>query len=147
MFDRPEHEEADDMRAWFRYFRMTKHLPGMEMKFNAEMKRAANAKQARMVLTAYAAAAMDVVFFCGFRPEKELARELQETFGLKPAQMMLLSVNDVAGPLKVTAEKLTERLREGGFSVSDSGIITGFTAPPLPESFRPTFPGRRAPKP
>jgi hypothetical protein len=145
MFDRPEHEEADDMRAWFRYFRMTKHLPGMAMKFDAEMKRIRTATQAKMVLTAYAAAAMDVVFFCGFREAKDLAQELQETFGLKPAQMMLLSVNEVAEPLKVTVEKLTERLREGGFTVSGTGIITAFNAPAAAENFRPRFLDKRGP--
>ncbi len=128
MFDDPPKQD-DDMRNWFLYFRMTKHLPGMPMKFEAEMKRAKTAPRAKMVLTAYAAAALDVVFFCGFRPNGELSKELQETFGLKPAQMMMLSVHDIAAPLKVGADKVTERLTEGGFTVSPSGIITGFEAP------------------
>lgn len=127
----------DDPVEWFRYFRMTKHLPGMAMKFDAQMKRADTAYAAKRIMTSYAAAALDVVFFCGFYPEKELATELESTFGLKPAQMLLLSVAEIAEPLKVTAEKLTERLKTGGFRISGSGIITGFERPaaaPRPQS-------------
>lgn len=127
----------DDPVEWFRYFRMTKHLPGMAMKFEAQMKRADTAYAAKRVMTSYASAAMDVVFFCGFYPEKELATELEGTFGLKPAQMLLLSVAEIAEPLKVTTEKLTERLKTGGFRISEDGIISGFDRPsvlPRPQS-------------
>lgn len=127
----------DDATEWFRYFRLTKHLPGMAMKFDAQMKRADTAYAAKRVLTSYASAALDVVFFCGFYPEKELAAELENTFGLKPAQMMLLSVDEIAEPLKVSAEKLTERLKTGGFRISKDGIISGFERPavaPRPNS-------------
>lgn len=132
----------DSVAAWFRYFRMTKHLPGMAMKFDAEMKRADTARRARMVLTAYTAAAMDVVIFCGFQPREKLAQELQETFGLKPAHLMMLSVDEVAQPLKITPRELTERLREGGFEISAAGLVTGFAPPNVPSPApRPRPPG------
>ncbi|MEZ0226762.1 MAG: hypothetical protein ACAH83_19550 [Alphaproteobacteria bacterium] len=140
MFDAPKN--YDDATEWFRYFRMTKHLPGMAMKFDAEMKKVDTPEAAKRVMTSYASAALDVVFYCGFRQPNELAQELQEVFGLKPAQMMLLSVNEVAEPLKVTAEKLAERLKAGGFRISEDGIISGFDRPsaaPQPPS-SPTRP-------
>ena len=130
MFDKAP-DSYDDPTDWFRYFRLTKHLPGMEMKFGREMKRAPNAKAARTVLTTYASAAMDVVVFCGFRPREKLAQELQETFGLEPAHMMLLSVDEMAKPLKITRQDLAWRLTDGGFTISEEGFITAFK-PPAP---------------
>jgi hypothetical protein len=119
---------------------MTKHLPGMAMKFDAQMNRVDTAYAARRVMTSYASAALDVVFFCGFYPEKELATELEKTFGIKPAQMLLLSVAEIAEPLKVTEEKLAERLKTGGFRISEDGIISGFDRPPVPQ--QPSNSGR-----
>jgi hypothetical protein len=127
----------DDAAEWFRYFRFTKHLPGMQMKFDAQMKRAPTAQAARIVLTTYASAALDVVFSCGFRQKPELSVELEETFGLKPAQMLLLSVDDIVKPLKVTKEELTDRLTTGGFRISANGIITGFERPSEAAKLRP----------
>lgn len=139
MFNKPDN--YDDPTDWFRYFRMTKHLPGMEMKFNQEMERAPDAKAARLILTTYASAAMDVVVFCNFRPRERLAQELQETFGLKPAHLMLLSVDEIAKPLKITSQDLAWRLTDGGFNVSEDGVVTSFKSP-LPAVTRKPFPGR-----
>ncbi|TAL35300.1 MAG: hypothetical protein EPN97_07515 [Alphaproteobacteria bacterium] len=134
MFDEAP-KSYDDPVEWFRYFRMTKYLPGMQMKFEDQMKRADTAYAALRVMTSYASAALDVVFFCGMQENKMLARELEETFGLRPAHMILLSVDEIAKPMKVTPHELTERLKTGGFRISGSGIITGFDRPP--EARRP----------
>lgn len=144
MFDKAP-DNYDDPMAWFRYFRFTKHLPGMEMKFNQEMERVPDAKSARAVLTTYASAAMDVVIFCGFRPREGLAQELQETFGLKPSQLMLLSVDEIAKPLKITRQDLAWRLTDGGFTISDDGLITAFKSPTPAVNSRPFPPGNRSP--
>lgn len=128
MFDEAP-KNYDDATEWFRYFRLTKHLPGMQMKFDAEMKRAETPEAAHRVMTSYASAALDVVLFHGLSDNRTLARELEDTCGLRPAQLLLLSVHDIAQPLRVTTHELAIRLAVGGFSISKDGTITGFDRP------------------
>jgi hypothetical protein len=127
MFDVPKN--YDDATEWFRYFRMTKHLPGMQMKFDAEMKRAETPEAAHRVMTSYVSAALDVVLFHGLSDNRTLAQELEQTCGLRPAQLLLLSVHDIVQPMRVTTRELALRLAIGGFHISADGIITGFDRP------------------
>lgn len=137
MLDKPEN--YDDLKEWFTWFRMTKYLPAMPTKFEAALAEAPDARAARTVMTAYAAASLDVVFFIPLHPAHDLAEDLDFLCKFKPSDMLLLSVNEVASPMKIDAPELAKRLAEGGFRIVD-GTVTGYEKP-LP----PAEPQRRKP--
>jgi hypothetical protein len=148
MFDRTP-KDYNNLEDWFLYFRLTKFLPAMPRKFEEQIAKVSNAKEARMVMTGYAAASIDVVFFCGgFYPKNQFARELEDSCSLKPAQLLLLNVNELAKPLKrADADQLRERLTEAGFTVAPDGTITSFERPAGTPKPRPRREDPPPPKP
>lgn len=132
-FDKPGH--YDDIREWFTWFRLTKHLPAMPKKFAQAMQEAPDAQAARTVMTAYAAASLDVAFFVPMHPPQGLAQDLEFLCGFQPSWMLRLSVKDMAGSMHMTAQELSSRLAEGGFRVDESGLVTGYEQPaPIPDA-------------
>ncbi len=126
--DKPK--DYSNLTAWFHHFRFTKHLPGMPMKLRAAMKEAPDNNAARFVMTAYAAAALDVAFFIRLgNVPATFAQELELTTGLKTGWLQSLSVDEIAKPMKVTAAELAAKLREGGFKIDADGIIGGYEQP------------------
>lgn len=138
MLDKPEN--YDDLKEWFTWFRLTKHLPAMPAKFETALAEVPDAKAARTVMTAYAAASLDVAFFIPIHPTHELADSLDFFCKFKPSDMLLLSVDEIAAPMKIDTPELARRLSEGGFSIVD-GIVTGFekpAPPPVPQKRKPS---------
>jgi hypothetical protein len=133
--------DYNDGADWFRYFRMTKYLPAMKTKYKTQIDRAPTPEAARTVMTAYAAAALDVCFFIK-TPAGNIAGDLQETFGLHPNNLLTLSVKDIAALARVGEDTLAERLEAAGYRMTADGTIAGFTPPKQPA--RPT--ARPAPK-
>lgn len=129
-----------DITQWFLHFRLTKHLPGMQTKLQSAMKLAPDAKAKRFVMTAYAAASLDVAFYLPYRPATELAQHLEELCGVKPFWLQGLSVHEIAAPMKVTAEELEKKLETAGFRIDEDGIIMGHLPPPPKPSLKPRNP-------
>jgi len=128
MFDRVP-ENYDNAKDWFLYFRMTKYLPAMPKKFEAAMERVETAKAARTVMTGFASAALDIALFCHYREGPEFAPQLEAFCGLKPKHLLLLSVTDLAAPLKIGPEQLAKKLTAAGFTIDAKNIITNFEKP------------------
>ncbi|MBI1214292.1 MAG: hypothetical protein GC185_00570 [Alphaproteobacteria bacterium] len=128
--DRPD--DYADAKQWFSYFRLTKYLPAMPDKYKAEIDRAPTADAAKTVMTAYAAAALDVIFFVNMAPPQGIGTALEQTFGLHPNNLLELSVPELAVLAKVERDTLSTRLKDAGYKVSEGGEITGFTPPQKP---------------
>lgn len=133
-------DNYDDVTQWFLHFRMTKYLPGMQTKLQTAMKQAPDAKTKRFVMTAYAAASLDVAFYLPYRPDTELAQHLEELCGVKPFWLQGLSVHEIAQPMKVTADVLESKLQTAGFKIDKDGIILGHLPPPPSPNLRPRNP-------
>lgn len=143
MLDKPK--DYNDIKQWFSYFRLTKYLPGMVGKLKSAMSEVPDNNAARFVMTAYAAAALDVVFYVPMSPPSGLAQDLEFLCGVKPGWLQTLSVAEIAKPMKITAAELAEKLKTGGFEIDASGII-GRYEQPTPAQSGPSRP-RAAPRP
>jgi hypothetical protein len=137
MFD-AKPDSYDDLTAWYRHFRMTKHLPAMPAKLAAAMRDAPDNHAARFVMTGYAAAAIDIALFLPASGPTGIGQDIEFLCGIKPAWLQTLSVNEIAQPLKITAEELTQRMRASGFAIDDKGIIGIYTPPATAAASRPS---------
>ncbi len=121
-------EDYSDQEDWFRYFRMTKYLPAIATKFEREFPKVPDAEAARIVMTAYAGAALDIIIFGGYTEPKNWAKELDEMFKLKPSDFLQLRTDDLAVLVRLDTDTLITRLQAAGFETAD-GRITRFTPP------------------
>lgn len=136
MLDKPN--DYNDLTEWFRYFRMTKYLPAMPNKLKDAMRAVPDVASARHVMTAYAAAAIDIALYIPMGGPAELARDLEFLTGLRPVMLQSLSVHEIAQPMKITAEDLAVKLKTTGFQLDSNGMITGFEAPRAATAAGPT---------
>jgi hypothetical protein len=121
-------QNAHDDAGWFRHFRMTKHLPAIIGKFDAAMaQNATDGKASKAVLTAYAAAALDILLHIG-TPPRHIAAALAETFQLTPQHFLFLELDDFARLSGRGRLTLGEAMSDAGFLVS-KGAVAGFRLP------------------
>ena len=126
MMDRPD--SYDDPGAWFNYFRMTKHLPAMSVKFHNEITKAPDAGTARMIMTAYVATACDILMTHHSKLNVYFKEDLGIMFDLKPNDLYSLSVKDIAVLFNCSADSLEKYLDHEGFKV-ENGRIAGLHDP------------------
>jgi len=121
-------QDLRDDAGWFRHFRMTKYLPAITGKFDAAMAQTADdAKASKAVMTAYAAAALDILLHIS-TPPQHIAADLAETFKLTPQHLLLLEVDDFARLSSRSRLTLGEALHDAGFLVNE-GVVAGFRLP------------------
>ncbi|MDP2206291.1 MAG: hypothetical protein Q8K65_08300 [Alphaproteobacteria bacterium] len=121
-------QNRHDDAGWFRHFRMTKYLPAVTTKFDAAMAQTIDdATASKAVMTAYAAAALDILLHMG-TPPKNIAADLAETFKLTPQHFLLLELDDFARLSSRSRLTLGEALHDAGFLVHD-GTVAGFRLP------------------
>jgi hypothetical protein len=127
MLDNPPDNPRDDA-GWFRHFRMTKYLPAITGKFDAAMAQTENDATAnKAVMTAYAAAAVDILMHLR-HPVDHFAADLGKHFHLTPQHFLLLDMDDIArlsGRSRIT---LGETLADAGFLVNGD-TVAGFRLP------------------
>lgn len=121
-------KDMHDDAGWFRHFRMTKYLPAIAGKYDAATKLTEDdAKATKAVMTAYSAAAIDILMFTS-APSKNFAAELADTFNLTPQHLLLLPVDDFSRLAQRSTITVSEKLSQAGFLV-DNGIVVGFRLP------------------
>jgi hypothetical protein len=121
-------QNLHDDAGWFRHFRMTKYLPAITTKFDAAMAQTIDdATASKAVMTAYAAAALDILLYTG-TPPKSIAADLAETFKLTPQHFLLLDVDDLARLSGRGRPTLGETMAHAGFLIHE-GAVAGFRLP------------------
>lgn len=127
MLDEAPTDPRDDI-GWFRHFRMTKYLPAITGKYHAAMTRYENDPAAtKAVMTAYAAAALDILLFTG-SPAKNIAADLSSTFHLTPQHFLMLKLDDFARLSGRGSLTLGESMADAGFRLNQ-GVVAGFRLP------------------
>jgi len=121
-------KDMHDDAGWFRHFRMTKYLPAISGKYDAATKMTEDdATATKAVMTAYSAAAIDILMFTSI-PPKNFAADLAETFRLTPQHLLLLQVDDFSRLAQRSTITVSEKLAEAGFLL-DKGTVVGFRLP------------------
>lgn len=135
-------DDYSNAEEWYKHFRFSKSIMGFEYKLNAERERTPNAESARVVMTAYAAAVLNVAIgHMRFGMAQDgLVAEMDQIFGLKPYDLIDLSVPHIAGLSGFPVVAVTSTLKNAGYSIADDGTISGFKAP------KPTAPAAKPPK-
>lgn len=137
MLDRPPYDSGTPQQ-WFTYFRLTMHVGGMPAKMQDALEHAPSAAAAEQVLTAYTAACIDILMLYRVRND-EIAPYLRMHFDMTPQTLLHLDVAKICDLLDYDPGFMADGLRQGGYTVSPAGRITGYT-PPRP-------PAPKAPKP
>lgn len=121
-FDTGTHEE------WFLYFRVTKFLPGMPEKFSEQIAFAPDAAAAHKLMTAYAAACLDVIVFTGLG-QFDIVTGLEMMFEMPAASLLHLNAPQMAQLMSYDDDFVIDTLRRNGYAIDGKGDITGFTPP------------------
>ena len=142
-------DDYSDAEAWYKHFRFSKAISGFEYKLNAERERTPDAAAARVVMTAYVAAVLNVaIAHMNFGLGKEsLVAEMDQIFGLKPYDLIDLSVPQIAGLSGFPFVAVASSLKSAGFTIGDDGAISGFNDPkPAISAVKPRVPAPKPPK-
>lgn len=124
--DKPQNVYDD--AGWFRHFRMTKYLPAIADKFDKAMvEHAEDGKATKAVMTAYSAAALDILMHIN-TPAKDYAAALADTFAMTADHLLLLNTDDFARLAQRSKITVHETLSQAGFLV-DNDIVVGFRLP------------------
>lgn len=132
-------DNFQDGAAWYSYFRMSKSIDQMPIKFNEALAEATTPQDARLVMTAYAACGLNILVKAPALMNVYLAEDLHKMFGLAPTYMMNLAVADMAALGQFDPQNLQGRLNSEGFK-TENGYISGFEDPfaPKPAKSAPT---------
>ncbi len=131
MNDTPPNDPKD-VYGWYRYFRHTKFIPGMPMKFKDTFNAAASPEEAKVILTTYTATALDILINYSRILNTYLVEDLEKMFELTPDYLTYLSVKELADCANFKPEWLENRLSSEGFKI-EKGIILGFADPFAPK--------------
>lgn len=135
-------DDYSNTEAWYKHFRFSKSIMGFEYKLKAERERTPDAASARVVMTAYAAAVLNVAI--GHMRmgvgQDGLVAEMDQIFGLKPYDLIDLSVPHIAELSGFPVGSVASTLKSAGFTLADDGAISGFNAP------KPAVPAAKPPK-
>lgn len=124
--DKPK--DIYDDTGWFRHFRLTKYLPAITGKFEQALNdHAEDGRATKAVMTAYSAAALDILMHVNTAP-KDFAAALADTFAMTTDHLLLLNTDDFARLAQRSKLTLHETLRDAGFLV-DRDIVVGFRLP------------------
>jgi len=138
--NRPDMDEDDD--NWYLYFRLTKSVSGMPVKFKDALADAEDANQSRKIMTAYSACALDILIHAYRTPASRFVRALRD-FELNPYDLVQLSTDRI-GQLTSLPTNLADYLSAVGYKV-ENGLISDYSAPspaasPLPKKAVPPHP-------
>lgn len=123
-FDTGTHAE------WFTYFRMTKHVPAMALKFRQALNEATDPATAHRIVTGYVACAVDLHMLYSKGIGINFLNDIAAETCLMPEGLLHVDLRDVAAVLQVEPEMLVEGLRLHGYSVTDDGLVEAYEARP-----------------
>jgi|GEM_PF-1489193 len=147
--DKPQ--DIYDDAGWFRHFRMTKYLPAITDKFEQALNaHAEDGRATKAVMTAYGAAALDILMHVNTAP-KDFAAALADTFAMTTDHLLLLNTDDFARLAQRSKLTVHETLSQAGFLV-DRDIVVGFRLPadaprPKPPAAARGVPPQKPPTP
>ncbi len=134
----PPSLENGSAQDWFSYFRLTHGIGGFAHKLNEVLRELDTPEMAHRVLTAYCAAALDVVFFLQKADiGDDILGDLYADFEISPATLLTLNAHDMAALMSVENEIVQAHLISAGYKMSDKSDILSFT---------PQSPAKVAPK-
>jgi hypothetical protein len=129
-------------QEWFFYFRLTKHLPAMSVKYaEADKTFSGDAETQLKIRTAFVSAGVDIVwnFYKGLAAQ-ETADMLLSYCQVSPATFNGIATSSIAELIAADQVLLQQRLKTLGFSINDQGIVTGHLNPSATAASRPKPP-------
>lgn len=141
--DKPQNIYDD--AGWFRHFRMTKYLPAITDKYEQALNiHADDGRATKTVMTAYGAAALDILMHLE-TPPKDFAAALADTFALTTDHLLLLNTDDFARLAQRSKMTVHETLSHAGFLI-DRDIVVGFRLPADARRPKPPAAGKAPPQ-
>ena len=132
MHDTPPDFATGTAQEWFIYFRQTKFIGAIPVKFKNTIKETTTPASARLIMTAYAACVLDITLFLYQEMGRRTLKAMGEEFDFTPASFLHLNLRDIASLAGQEPETLLADFRRLGFGVEDDGRITAYTAVKAP---------------
>jgi hypothetical protein len=123
MHQPPPDFDTGTMKEWYDYFRTTKHIPAMPLKYRQAMAEATTADSARRIMTGYVACAVDICSFLRPQFDRQAVAEMRETFDLTADAFLYLDADVIAELSGIKAPLLQGYLQSQGFGLNDKGMI------------------------
>lgn len=141
----PPSLENGPIHDWYLYFKMTHGIGGFSHKLKEVLQELDTPEMAHRVLTAYCAAALDVVFFLQKADVgDDILSELYQEFEISPATLLTLNAHDMAALMSIENEIVEAHLISSGYKLSAKGDILSFTPQP-PAAPKPAPKGPQGP--